>query len=312
MAGAGEDRITWGLERDGRFRVRSAYLLAAEEEGDTLDPIWRLIWRWKGPQRIRQFLWLVAHNRLLTNSERRRRHLAEIGSCQVCPGQEESVLHVLRDCPLASATWELLHIQAWVALVGDTLERDRFISHTGPPTRTGEFFSWEPAPPEWVTLNSDGSVLPETGQAAAGGLIRDHQGRCLAAFTMNLGKCSITRAELRGAVSGLQLAWERGYRKIQLQLDSQCAVQLLQGDDLEDHTHAATIIMARELLRRDWEVHILHVYRERNHVADYLANMGHSCPLGFHSIEQFDSNFCYWLHYDQLGVSEVRLIMNES
>ncbi|CAN1333967.1 Putative ribonuclease H protein At1g65750 [Linum perenne] len=129
---------------------------------------------------------------------------------------------------------------------------------------------------------------------------------------MNLGKCSITRAELRGAVSCLQLAWERGYRKIQLQLDSQCAVQLLQGDDLEDHTHAATIIMARELLRRDWEVHILHVYRERNHVADYLANMGHSCPLGFHSIEQFDSNFCYWLHYDQLGVSEVRLIMNES
>ncbi|CAN1189170.1 Putative ribonuclease H protein At1g65750, partial [Linum perenne] len=283
-----------------------------------------------------QFLWLVAHNRLLTNSERRRRHLAEIGSCQVCPGQEESILHVLRDCPLASATWELLalssgdqtffqtpllpwierfirkpelcllfgvtcwwlwrarndrvfnnklttaesltrHIQAWVALVGDTLERDRFISHTGPPTRTGEYFSWESAPPEW----------------------------------MNLGKCSITRAELRGAVSGLQLAWERGYRKIQLQLDSQCAVQLLQGDDLEDRAHAATIIMARELLRRDWEVRILHVYRESNHVADYLANIGHSCSLGFHSIEQFDPNFCYWLHYDQLGVSEERLIMNE-
>ncbi|CAN1320571.1 Putative ribonuclease H protein At1g65750 [Linum perenne] len=107
---------------------------------------------------------------------------------------------------------------------------------------------------------------------------------------MNLGKCSITRAELRGAVSGLQLAWERGYHKIQLQLDSQCVVQLLQGDDLEDHAH---------------------IYRESNHVADYLANVGHSCPLGFHSIEQSDPNFCYWLHYDQLGVSEVRLIINE-
>ncbi|CAN1295011.1 hypothetical protein LINPERPRIM_LOCUS22681, partial [Linum perenne] len=47
----------------------------------------------------------------------------------------------------------------------------------------------------------------------------DSQGRCLAAFSMNLGKCSITRAELRGALSVLQLAWERGYRKIQ-----QCAV----------------------------------------------------------------------------------------
>ncbi|CAN1796887.1 Putative ribonuclease H protein At1g65750 [Linum perenne] len=107
-AGAGEDRITWGLEHDGSFRICSAYLLAAEEDDGTLDPIWRLIWRWKGPQRIRQFLWLVAHNRLLTNSERHRRHLAEVGACQVCPGLEESVLHVLRDCPLASATWELL------------------------------------------------------------------------------------------------------------------------------------------------------------------------------------------------------------
>ncbi|CAN1188278.1 Putative ribonuclease H protein At1g65750, partial [Linum perenne] len=164
---------------------------------------------------------------------------------------------------------------------------------------------------QWVTLNSDGSVLSETGQAAAEGLIRDHQGRYLVAFTMNLGKCSITRAELRGAVSGLQLAWERGYRKIQLQLDSQCAVQLLQGDDLEDHAHATTIITVRELLRRNLEVQILHVYIESNHVADYLANVGHSCPLGFHSIEQSDPNFCYWLHYDQLGVSEVRLIINE-
>ncbi|CAN1147638.1 Putative ribonuclease H protein At1g65750 [Linum perenne] len=107
---------------------------------------------------------------------------------------------------------------------------------------------------------------------------------------MNLGKCSITRAELRGVVSVLQLAWERGYRKIQ---------------------QSATIIKAIELLQRNWEVQIIHVYRESNHAADYLANVGHSCPLGFHVLEQFDPNFCYWLHYDQLGVSEECLILNE-
>ncbi|CAN1322248.1 Putative ribonuclease H protein At1g65750 [Linum perenne] len=224
-AGGGEDRITWGLERDGCFRICSAYLLVADEEGGTLDSIWRLIWRWKGPQRIRQFLWLVAHNRLLTNFEHHRRHLVEFGACQ-----------------------------AWMALVGDTLDKDRFISHTGPPTRTGEHISWEPAPPEWVTLNSDGSVLSEYGQAATGGLIRNSQGRCLAAFSMNLGKCSITRAELRGAMSGLQLAWERCYRKIQLQLNSQCAIQLLQAEGLDDHAHAATIIKAIELLQRNREL----------------------------------------------------------
>ncbi|CAN1818158.1 Putative ribonuclease H protein At1g65750 [Linum perenne] len=204
------------------------------------------------------------------------------------------------------------HIQAWMALVGDTLDKDRFISHTGPPTRTGEHISWEPAPPEWVTLNSDGSVLSEYGQAATGGLIRNSQGRCLAAFSMNLGKCSITRAELRGAMSGLQLAWERCYRKIQLQLNSQCAIQLLQAEGLDDHAHAATIIKAIELLQRNREVHIIHVYRKSNHTADYLVNVGHSCPLGFHVLEQFDPSFCYWFRNDQLGVSEERLILNKA
>ncbi|CAN1291599.1 Putative ribonuclease H protein At1g65750, partial [Linum perenne] len=280
--------------------------------------------------------------------ERRRRHLTEIGACQVCPEQEETVLHVLRDCPFASTTWELLtfpsdnlaffqipllpwiedfirrpelsllfrvtcwflwryrndrvfngklttavtltrHIQAWVALVGDTLDRDRSVTDVVPPART-----------------------EESGQAAAGGLIRDYQGHCLAAFSKNLGICSIIRAELRGVVSGLQLAWDRGYRKVQLQIDSQCAVLLLQSDDRTDHLHATTIRHARELLRRDWEVRIRHVYRESNHVADHLANRGHSCPIGFHCIELSDPVLSFWLLHDQLGVSETRLIMNES
>ncbi|CAI0545229.1 unnamed protein product, partial [Linum tenue] len=65
-----------------------------------------------------------------------------------------------------------------------------------------------------ITLNSDGSVLPDTGQAAAGALIRDHTGRYIAAYAYNLGFCSITQAELRGAVEGLQVAWNLGYRQI--------------------------------------------------------------------------------------------------
>ncbi|CAN1135228.1 hypothetical protein LINPERHAP2_LOCUS8730 [Linum perenne] len=83
----------------------------------------------------------------------------------------------------------LRHIQAWVALVGDTMDRNRFITYTTLPTRTDVCISWEPAPPEWVTLNSDGSVIPETGQATAGGLIRDNQGYYLASLSANLGIC---------------------------------------------------------------------------------------------------------------------------
>ncbi|CAN1845613.1 Putative ribonuclease H protein At1g65750 [Linum perenne] len=53
---SGADRITWGLERDGKFRIRSAYTLAAEDEAETREGVWKTIWQWKGPQRIRHFL----------------------------------------------------------------------------------------------------------------------------------------------------------------------------------------------------------------------------------------------------------------
>ncbi|CAN1180885.1 hypothetical protein LINPERHAP2_LOCUS35024 [Linum perenne] len=40
--------------------------------------------------------------------------------------------------------------------------------------------------------------------AAAGGLIRTNDGRGLLAYCVNLGKCSIMRAELRGVIEGLR------------------------------------------------------------------------------------------------------------
>ncbi|CAA7027275.1 unnamed protein product [Microthlaspi erraticum] len=41
----------------------------------------------------------------MTNMERQRRHLYDTRVCQVCKGGEESILHVLRDCPAMSGIW---------------------------------------------------------------------------------------------------------------------------------------------------------------------------------------------------------------
>ncbi|CAN1174716.1 hypothetical protein LINPERHAP2_LOCUS31491, partial [Linum perenne] len=58
------------------------------------------------------------------------------------------------------------------------------------------------------------------GQAAAGGLIRGSVGRISAAYGVCLGVCSITRAELGAAVTDLLVAWEKGYQRVRVQLDS--------------------------------------------------------------------------------------------
>ncbi|CAN1175302.1 Putative ribonuclease H protein At1g65750 [Linum perenne] len=105
---------------------------------------------------------------------------------------------------------------------------------------------------------------------------------------MNLGLCSITRAELRGAVEGLKRAWEAGYRRIMLRLDSRAAISLLTADRDTSHQHT---------------------YREGNHAADFLASLGYDYPRGSHTISTTDSNLGYFLRYDCMGISEPRSIL---
>ncbi|CAN1149154.1 Putative ribonuclease H protein At1g65750 [Linum perenne] len=128
---------------------------------------------------------------------------------------------------------------------------------------------------------------------------------------MNLGICSITRAELRGAMTGLQIAWDRGFRRIIVQLDSRVAVQLLLGDGEDSHQHSSEIASFREMLDRDWMIKVEHIYREGNRAADYLAGIGHALPIGVHDVSSFDPCLSHHLLYDLLGISQTRLVMNE-
>ncbi|CAI0558378.1 unnamed protein product [Linum tenue] len=94
---------------------------------------------------------------------------------------------------------------------------------------------WRPAPTGWITVNSDGSLLRLSESTAVGGALRDGQGRLLGAFSMNLGRCTITRAEIWGALRGLQMAWDSGRRRVELQLDSTTAITLLSPGSPTNH-----------------------------------------------------------------------------
>ncbi|XP_065871971.1 B3 domain-containing protein REM5-like [Euphorbia lathyris] len=55
---------------------------------------------------MRSFLWLGVKDRLLTNSDRHRRHLTDSGACSRCRGQVESLCHALRDCSKSKEVWQ--------------------------------------------------------------------------------------------------------------------------------------------------------------------------------------------------------------
>ncbi|CAN1169907.1 Putative ribonuclease H protein At1g65750 [Linum perenne] len=168
--------------------------------------------------------------------------------------------------------------------------------------------AWDPGPIGWVTVNTDGSVNPQTRKAAAGGLLRDANGRCFHAFTMNLGVCSITRAELRGAIRGLEIAWDNGFRHVELQIDSMAVVALLNSQAATDHQHGMEIIQFRELRDRDWVLRVKHTYREGNHAADHHASRGYGYPFGSHTISTSCSSLGYFIRLDCIGISESRLV----
>lgn len=97
----------WGRDKKG-FSVKSAYNLLQEHKWDEPSRLWGLAWKWRGPQRIRTFLWLALGGKLLTNAERSRRHMTDEATCEVCHCGVEDLDHVLRHCPAAQDFWKLI------------------------------------------------------------------------------------------------------------------------------------------------------------------------------------------------------------
>ncbi|KAA3453503.1 reverse transcriptase [Gossypium australe] len=104
----GEDRIIWARSGSSSFSIRSTYWTLKENSWRPKDDNWKIIWKYQGPQRVRIFLWLVTNQRLLTNSERSRRGIAQSSACQRCDHNLEDIMHVLCDCLMAKEAWMLV------------------------------------------------------------------------------------------------------------------------------------------------------------------------------------------------------------
>ncbi|CAL1361925.1 unnamed protein product [Linum trigynum] len=59
---------------------------------------WRDLWRWDGPNIIKLFLWLISHNRLLTNAQRKKQQIAQNEGYNHCTDEEDTLEHILRKC----------------------------------------------------------------------------------------------------------------------------------------------------------------------------------------------------------------------
>lgn len=100
--------MIWGAAANGKFSTKSCYnLLRPGDISPTDTQQWDAIWHLKGPYRLRHFICLVRHDRLLTKYAKMCRRFGDTASCDLCGACEDSI-HVLRDCPFATDIWRVL------------------------------------------------------------------------------------------------------------------------------------------------------------------------------------------------------------
>jgi len=132
---------------------------------------------------------------------------------------------------------------------------------------------WMPPFGDWIKCNSDGAVQGVPGLATCGGIFRNANAEHLGSYLLNIGPANAFQAELIGAMLAIELADKKKWNKLWLEIDSKLVVQAFQNPH-----------MVPWKLRNGWinclqvthlmSFMITHIYRESNHCANKLANLG--------------------------------------
>ncbi|KAL6551326.1 hypothetical protein OROMI_021814 [Orobanche minor] len=132
---------------------------------------------------------------------------------------------------------------------------------------------WSRPQSGWWKLNTDGAARGNPGDAAAGGIIRDHMGKPLIMFSEFLGVRTNNFAELYAIWRGLEFCIDNHFDKVWVEVDSKIALSLIEHATTT-HWQLQSIISKIRDFRGSIEIRFSHIFREGNAVADWLANLG--------------------------------------
>lgn len=129
------------------------------------------------------------------------------------------------------------------------------------------------ATPE-LTAWTDGASRGNPGPASVGVLFGTPDGEPLAAHAENIGRATNNVAEYRAVLRAVEFAVEWKVRKLRLHLDSELVARQLTGQYRVKSPDLVPFYRQIVSLARDLEVfQVRHVKREKNKMADALANL---------------------------------------
>ncbi|KAL4311419.1 hypothetical protein GQ457_01G030350 [Hibiscus cannabinus] len=207
-------------------------------------------------------------------------------------GLSENVSKKVSTCKRAKEMWEKLEriygkeekkdgVSSCTNLIQSSKVDDVLAFDEPKPVRFKEVHAplrWIGPARGWVKLNIDAAVSSTDGSASVGGVFPDDNDEWCFGFSRSLGRCSVLMAELWAVLEGLRHAWSLSYRKVELETDNKEVAWGYIADILGRSSSSLqmSVLVAEifEWLRKDWEVVVRWISRERNGVADSLAAMG--------------------------------------
>ncbi|KAL4347067.1 hypothetical protein GQ457_17G009150 [Hibiscus cannabinus] len=267
------------------------------------DSMWRLVWHVNVPQRVRVFLWLLFHGRILMNVECGRRHLTTSLICPIYGLADETIEHVMPSCAYAQKMWRGV---VFPNRVNDflSIQFDVWLS-TNDSGEAGSSWSLEREWPVlfviicWMLWKHRCSLIfsQDVGRfrdvvsfsqnfrddilaATINGSVVHTCPRSAARWTLPLD--GWVKGNSDGAVGGPDrmvaaggvLCGDTGecFRKVELETDNSLAVEILLGHSLALNS-SALVSDLKAMIGRRWEVRVTHILREANRVADGLASL---------------------------------------
>lgn len=104
-----QDLHIWGASTNGSYSTKSGFSwLLQQRDNAPIEQAWKWIWKLPTQQNVRLFFWLAFHNSIPTLSVLHHRGISTTADCKSCQGAEETLLHCLRDCPMAKRLWQSL------------------------------------------------------------------------------------------------------------------------------------------------------------------------------------------------------------
>ncbi|XP_022573038.2 uncharacterized protein LOC111214447 [Brassica napus] len=110
------DSYSWSFTSSGNYTVRSGYATVVnqrrqKENDGIVEPsttaLKKAIWKLKCPRKIKHFVWNMMSGFVASASKLKERHCGIDATCQRCGAEQETINHIIFECPPAVQCWAL-------------------------------------------------------------------------------------------------------------------------------------------------------------------------------------------------------------